>query len=150
MIEPGAHAAPTPHAKLRGVWVYLAILATVYAVGSLALGITAYQASQNKAGRSSSYSATRTTTSATSRHIRAAPFAKAATPTASRASSESVILASDPGTRDAFARPHGRGNAYASAQGQSVDSSANGGRPGRGNRGRPARVPVRADSVGLA
>ena len=46
---PTPKPMPTPRAKLRGVWLYLAILATVYAVASLALGVVAYNASQSNA-----------------------------------------------------------------------------------------------------
>jgi hypothetical protein len=44
-----ANVPPTPRAKLQGVWLYLAILATVYVVVSLALGIVSYTAMQSNA-----------------------------------------------------------------------------------------------------
>jgi hypothetical protein len=44
-----ANDPPTPHAKLQGVWLYLAILATVYVVASLTLGIVSYAAMQSNA-----------------------------------------------------------------------------------------------------
>ena len=81
--NPSANVPPTPHAKLQGVWLYLAILATVYVVASLVLGVVSYTVMQSNARRrSSSYRPTRTTTSAISRHTRAARLAQAATPTA--------------------------------------------------------------------
>jgi hypothetical protein len=49
MIEAAANVPPTPHAKLRGVWLYLAILATVYVVASLVLGVVSYAAMQSNA-----------------------------------------------------------------------------------------------------
>ena len=81
--NPSANVPPTPHAKLQGVWLYLAILATVYVVASLVLGVVSYAAMQSNArtmqketpGRSSSYRPTRTTTSVISRHTRAARLA---------------------------------------------------------------------------
>ena len=47
--NPPANVPPAPHAKLRGVWLYLAILATVYVVASLVLGVLSYTAMQNNA-----------------------------------------------------------------------------------------------------
>jgi hypothetical protein len=47
--NPSANVPPAPHAKLRGVWLYLAILATVYVVASLGLGVLSYAAMQNNA-----------------------------------------------------------------------------------------------------
>jgi hypothetical protein len=49
VIEGAANVPPTPHAKLQGVWLYLAILATVYVVASLVLGIVSYAAMQSNA-----------------------------------------------------------------------------------------------------
>jgi hypothetical protein len=49
VIEAAANVPPTPHAKLRGVWLYLAILATVYVVASLVLGVVSYSAMQSNA-----------------------------------------------------------------------------------------------------
>lgn len=40
---------PLPSAKPRGVLVYLAVLATVYVVASLVLGVVSYNASQGNA-----------------------------------------------------------------------------------------------------
>ncbi len=40
---------PTPRAKLQGVWLYLAILPTVYLVASLVLGVVSYAAMQSNA-----------------------------------------------------------------------------------------------------
>ena len=45
--NPSANVPPTPHTKLQGVWLYLAILATVYVVASLVLGILSYTAIQS-------------------------------------------------------------------------------------------------------
>ena len=47
--DPSANVPPTPHAKLQGVWLYLAILATVYVVASLVLGVVSYAAMQSNA-----------------------------------------------------------------------------------------------------
>ena len=47
--NPSANVSPTPRAKLQGVWLYLAILATVYVVASLVLGVVSYAAMQNNA-----------------------------------------------------------------------------------------------------
>jgi hypothetical protein len=47
--NPSASVPPTPHAKLQGVWLYLAILATVYVVASLTLGVVSYAATQSNA-----------------------------------------------------------------------------------------------------
>ena len=47
--NPSANVSPTPHAKLQGVWLYLAILAAVYVVASLALGVVSYAAMQSNA-----------------------------------------------------------------------------------------------------
>lgn len=47
VIEGPTNASPTPPARLAGVWRYLAILATVYVVASLALGIVAIVAIQS-------------------------------------------------------------------------------------------------------
>ena len=44
-----ANVPLTPHAKLQGVWLYLAILATVYVVASLVLGVLSYAAMQSNA-----------------------------------------------------------------------------------------------------
>jgi hypothetical protein len=49
VIEGAAKVPPTPHAKLQGVWLYLAILATVYVVASLVLGVVSYAAMQSNA-----------------------------------------------------------------------------------------------------
>jgi hypothetical protein len=49
VIEGAANVPPTPHAKLRGVWLYLTILATVYVVASLVLGVVSYTATQSNA-----------------------------------------------------------------------------------------------------
>jgi hypothetical protein len=49
VTESAANVPPAPHAKLRGVWLYLAILATVYVVASLVLGIISYAAMQSNA-----------------------------------------------------------------------------------------------------
>lgn len=49
VIEAAANVPPTPPAKLRGVWRYLAILATVYVVASLVLGVVTYAAMQSDA-----------------------------------------------------------------------------------------------------
>jgi hypothetical protein len=49
VIEAAANVPPTPHAKLRGVWLYLAILATVYVVASLVLGVVSYASMQTNA-----------------------------------------------------------------------------------------------------
>ena len=48
-FQPAAPVPPAPRARLRGVWVYLAILATVYVVASLVLGVIGYQAMQSNA-----------------------------------------------------------------------------------------------------
>jgi hypothetical protein len=42
--NPSSGAPPTPHAKLNGVWLYLTILATVYVIASLVLGVISYAA----------------------------------------------------------------------------------------------------------
>lgn len=47
--NPSANNPPTPRAKLQGVWLYLAILATVYVVASLVMGVVAYTAMQRDA-----------------------------------------------------------------------------------------------------
>ena len=47
--NPSANVPPTPHAKLQGVRLYLAILATVYVVVSLVLGVVGYAAMQSNA-----------------------------------------------------------------------------------------------------
>ena len=47
--NPSANVPPTPHAKLQGVWLYLAILATVYVAASLVLGVVSYAAMQSNA-----------------------------------------------------------------------------------------------------
>ncbi len=47
--NPSANVPPTSHAKLQGVWLYLAILATVYVVASLVLGVVSYAAMQSHA-----------------------------------------------------------------------------------------------------
>ena len=47
--NPSANVPPTPHAKLQGLWLYLAILATVYVVASLVLGVVSYAALQSNA-----------------------------------------------------------------------------------------------------
>jgi hypothetical protein len=50
--SPGTEAAapvPQPPAKPRGVLVYLAVLATVYVVASLVLGVLNYTAAQGSA-----------------------------------------------------------------------------------------------------
>jgi hypothetical protein len=49
VIEGAANVPPTPHAKLQGVWLYLAILATVYVVVSVVLGVVSYAAMQSNA-----------------------------------------------------------------------------------------------------
>jgi len=53
LMGPAANVPPTPHAKphakLQGVWLYLAILATVYVVASLVLGVVGYAAMQSNA-----------------------------------------------------------------------------------------------------
>lgn len=49
VIEAAANVPPTPHARLRGVWLYLTILATVYVVASLVLGVVSYAAMQSNA-----------------------------------------------------------------------------------------------------
>jgi hypothetical protein len=47
--NPSASVPLTPRAKLQGVWLYLAILATVYVVASLVLGVVSYAAMQSNA-----------------------------------------------------------------------------------------------------
>jgi hypothetical protein len=47
VIEGPTNIPPTPPARLEGVWRYLAILATVYVVASLALGVVAIVAIQS-------------------------------------------------------------------------------------------------------
>jgi len=47
--NPSTNVPPTPRAKLKGVWLYLAILATVYVVASLVLGIVSYAGMQSNA-----------------------------------------------------------------------------------------------------
>lgn len=49
LIEAGANVRAAPPAKLRAIWIYLTVLATVFAVASLALGVAAYQGSQHAA-----------------------------------------------------------------------------------------------------
>jgi hypothetical protein len=49
VIEGAANVPPTPRGKLQGVWLYLAILATVYVVASLVLGVVSYAAMQSNA-----------------------------------------------------------------------------------------------------
>ena len=49
VFEDAANLSPTPPARLRGVWLYLAILATVYVVASLVLGVVSYAAMQSNA-----------------------------------------------------------------------------------------------------
>ena len=49
VIESAANVPPAPHAKLHGVGLYLAILATVYVVASLVLGVVGYAAMQSNA-----------------------------------------------------------------------------------------------------
>lgn len=41
---PAPAPAQAPRARLHGIWVYLAILATVFAVASVVLGVKGYQA----------------------------------------------------------------------------------------------------------
>jgi hypothetical protein len=48
-LTEAAANVPPPRAKLRGVWLYLAILATVYVVASLVLGVVSYAAMQSNA-----------------------------------------------------------------------------------------------------
>ena len=48
-FQPEAPVPSTPRARLQGVWVYLAILATVYVVASLVLGVVSYEATQSNA-----------------------------------------------------------------------------------------------------
>ena len=48
-FQPEAPVPSTPRARLQGVWVYLAILATVYVVASLVLGVAGYSATQSNA-----------------------------------------------------------------------------------------------------
>ena len=48
-FQPAAPVPPTPRAKLHGVWIYLAILGTVYVVVSLTLGVAGYSATQSNA-----------------------------------------------------------------------------------------------------
>jgi len=48
-IEGGANLPPTPRPRLQGVWLYLAILATVYVVASLVLGVLSYASMQSNA-----------------------------------------------------------------------------------------------------
>jgi hypothetical protein len=47
--NPSANVPATPHSKLQGVRLYLAILATVYVVASLVLGVLSYAAMQSNA-----------------------------------------------------------------------------------------------------
>jgi len=49
VIEADPNIPSSSHAKLRGVWLYLAILATVYVVASLVLGVVSYAAMQTNA-----------------------------------------------------------------------------------------------------
>jgi hypothetical protein len=53
MSQPYAFQAPAPvpppRARLHGVWIYLAVLATVYVVASLVLGVAGYSATQSNA-----------------------------------------------------------------------------------------------------
>jgi hypothetical protein len=48
-VFEGANVPPKPPVKLQGVWLYLAILATVYVVASLVLGVLSYTATQSNA-----------------------------------------------------------------------------------------------------
>ncbi len=48
-VSEGAIVPPKSPAKLQGVWLYLAILATVYVVASLVLGVVSYTATQSNA-----------------------------------------------------------------------------------------------------
>ena len=48
-VFDGANVPPKPSVKLQGVWLYLAILATVYVVASLVLGVISYAAMQSNA-----------------------------------------------------------------------------------------------------
>jgi len=47
-VSEGAIVPSKPPAKLQGVWLYLAILATVYVVASLVLGVVSYTATQEQ------------------------------------------------------------------------------------------------------
>ena len=47
--DPSANVPPTQRAKLQGVWLYLGILATLYVVASLVLGVVSYAAIQKDA-----------------------------------------------------------------------------------------------------
>jgi uncharacterized protein HemX len=49
VADGAANATPTPRAKLQGVRLYLTILATVYVVASLALGVAIYATMQSNA-----------------------------------------------------------------------------------------------------
>lgn len=49
VIEGAANVPPAPPTRLRGVWLYLAILATVYVVASLVLSVVNYTAMQSNA-----------------------------------------------------------------------------------------------------
>ncbi|HEX4101400.1 MAG TPA: hypothetical protein VHY21_12815 [Pseudonocardiaceae bacterium] len=44
VIDEAANVPPARRTRLRGVWLYLAILATVYVVASLVLGVVSYTA----------------------------------------------------------------------------------------------------------
>ena len=55
--DPSANVPPTQRAKLQGVWLYLGILATLYVVASLVLGVVSYAAIQ-KGGRPADRAAT--------------------------------------------------------------------------------------------
>lgn len=46
-FQPGPPVPPPPRAKLQGVRLYLTVLATVYVVASLLLGILGYAALQS-------------------------------------------------------------------------------------------------------
>jgi hypothetical protein len=47
VTDGAADVPPARHVMLRGVWLYLAILATVYVVASLVLGVVSYAAMQS-------------------------------------------------------------------------------------------------------
>ena len=49
--NPSTDVPPGPRAKLQGVWLYLAILATVYVVASLVLGVVSYRRCRATPGR---------------------------------------------------------------------------------------------------
>jgi hypothetical protein len=48
-VFEGANVPPKLPVKLQGVWLYLAILATVYVVASLVLGVVGYAKMQSDA-----------------------------------------------------------------------------------------------------